>query len=314
VTFFPEAAGPAAREVDRLALAVLGVDAVLAGGIALAVLVFCVRYREGSRADRTPTSSRVQTAVELAWIAGPTALGLFLFAWGAAVFLRLRRPPPDALEIRAVGKQWMWQFEHPGGRRELGELHVPADRPVRLAMTSQDVIHSLYLPEFRVKQDVLPDRVTTLWFQADHAGEYQLACTQYCGTAHAEMRGRVVVLSPADYERWLDEPSAERAPRTAAARGAELFERHACASCHLRAGGKGPPLERIFGRAVRLADGRIVRADDAYLKESILAPGAKVVEGYADLMPAFQGRLTRSELSDLLEYLRGVGRGREDAP
>lgn len=311
---FPEAAGPAARQVDRLALAILGVDAALAGGIALAIVFFCVRYRDGSRADRSPTSAGAQAAVELAWIAGPTLLGIVLFCWGAAVFLRLRRPPPDALEVRAIGKQWMWQFEHPDGRRESGELHVPMGRAIRLAMTSQDVIHSLYLPEFRVKQDVLPDRVTTLWFQADRLGEFQLACTQYCGTAHAEMRGRVHVLRPEEYARWLSEPDAERAPLTAQARGAELFERRACASCHLRAGGKGPPLQRIFGRAVRLADGRIVRADDAYLTESILEPGAKIVEGYADLMPSFKGRLSRRELSDLLEYLRSVGRRREDAP
>ena len=314
MTLLPSAS-TAAPGVDRLALAILGVDAVIAGGVAAAILFFCVRYREGSAADRAEpeAGSRAALLLELSWIAVPTALGALLFVWGAAVFLRMRRPPPDALEIRVVGRQWMWKVQHPEGRREIDELHVPVGRPVRLAMTSQDVVHSFFVPEFRVKQDVLPDRVTTLWFQASKPGTFQLVCSQYCGTAHARMRGRVVALPPADYERWLAEDAASGAPSSAADRGARLFERYACASCHLRAGGKGPPLSRIAGRAVRLADGRVVPADDSYLRESIVDPAAKLVHGYPNIMPSYRGRIPEEDLQDLLEYLHAVGRGRGEA-
>jgi cytochrome c oxidase subunit 2 len=313
VILWPEQASTVAPEVDTLVFVLLGVSTLLAGGVAAAILYFCVKYREGSRADRTPPPKWMQNAVETAWIAGPTLLGLFLFVWGARVFERERRPPPDALEIRVVGKQWMWHIQHPEGRREINELHIPVGKPVRLAMVSQDVIHDFFVPEFRVKQDVLPDRVTMVWFEASKPGVYQLVCSQFCGTAHAHMRGRVVALPPAEYARWLaggeDEP-----PLSAAGRGARLFERYSCAACHLRAGGKGPPLMRVYGRAVRLSDDSVALADDTYLRQSILDPGAKLVYGYPNIMPGFRGRLSEEDLQDLLEYLQDIGRGREVGP
>lgn len=310
---FPAAASTIATRVDRLALVWLAISAFFSVGIAGTIILLCVIYREGSPADRSEISPGAQKAVEAVWISVPTLIGLGLFAWGAAIFVRERRPPPDALEIRVIGKQWMWHVQHPEGRREIDELHVPVGRPVRLAMASQDVIHSFYIPEFRVKQDVLPDRVTMLWFEASREGVFQLECSQYCGTAHAAMRGQVIAMKERDYARWLAGDD-ETPPLSAAGRGAALFEREACASCHVRAGGKGPPLSRIAGRAVRLADDSVVLADDSYLRESILEPGAKIVYGYRNIMPSFKGRLTENEIADLLEYLRALGRGREVGP
>lgn len=310
---WPAQASTVARQVDDLVFLLLGVSAALGGGVACAIVFFCVKYREGSAADRTPLPPRLAAAIEVLWISGPILLGLFLFWRGAEVFARERRPPPDAMEVRVVGKQWMWHVQHPEGRREINELHAPVGRPVRLAMTSQDVIHSFFVPEFRVKQDVLPGRVTMVWFEATRPGVFQIACTQYCGTAHAEMRGRVIAQPPEEYARWLSSGEAVP-PLDAAARGAALFERYSCSTCHLRAGGKGPPLMRVYGRAVRLSDDRVVLADDDYLRESIVDPGAKIVHGYPNIMPSFRGRISEEDLADLLEYLRTLGRGREAAP
>ena len=310
---FPQAASTIAPRVDRLTLALLAMSAVIALGVATAIVYLCVKYREGSPADRSPSSPFWQAVVEATWITVPTLIGLGFFAWGGAVYVREKRPPPDSLEIRVIGKQWMWHLQHPGGQREINELHIPIHRPVRLAMTSQDVIHSFYVPEFRVKQDVLPDRVTSVWFEAAREGVYQIECAQYCGTEHARMRGRVIALKPRDYARWLAGEKLEP-PLSAAGRGAALFEREACATCHLRAGGKAPPLDRVAGRAVRLSDDSVVVADDSYLRESIVNPGAKIVYGYPNIMPSFNGRLSEEQIDDILEYLHSIGRGEEVGP
>jgi len=310
VILLPPAASAQARAVDSLASAILGADAAIAAGVAGTIVYLCVRYRAGSAAPRPPVSPPAIAALEALWILGPTALGLLFFAWGARLYVRERRPPPDALEIRVVAQRWMWKAQQPSGRREINEVHVPAGRPVRLAMTSQDVIHSFFVPALRIKQDVLPDRDTTLWFDVERPGTYPVACAQYCGTEHAGMRASLVALEPEAYGRWLSETGEDGPAPGPAERGRRLFERRACASCHAKAGGKGPPLQRVAGSAVRLRDGRVVLADDGYLRESILDPGAKLVYGYPDVMPGFRGRLSAAELADILEYLRALGRGR----
>jgi cytochrome c oxidase subunit 2 len=232
---------------------------------------------------------------------------LVFFGWGAYVYLRTHEAPRDALEVTVVAKQWMWKFEHPDGHRELDELHVPVGKPVLLTMTSQDVIHSLFVPDFRIKQDVLPGRYTRVWFEATTPGEYDLFCTQYCGTSHAGMSAKVVALPPSEYQAWLQSGIA-RVASTGSDRGRKLYERMACVSCH--GGGsqvRAPSLGGVFAKPVHLSDGQEVVADENYLRESILNPQAKIVAGYDPLMPSFAGMLSEDDVLDLIAYLKAGG-------
>jgi cytochrome c oxidase subunit 2 len=228
----------------------------------------------------------------------------------------MHSPPPGAIEVTAVAKQWMWKFQHPNGRRELDELHVPVGKPVLLTLTSQDVIHSFFVPEFRVKQDVLPGRYTRVWFEATRPGDYHLFCTQYCGLDHARMRGQVHVLTPEDYERWLQggEPAdgarfgrAGGPALSMAARGGRLFTRLGCVSCHgLNPGVQAPSLYGVYGSQVALSNGDTVLADENYLRESILNPRAKIVMGYPAVMPSFAGVIQEEDVLDLIAYLKSL--------
>src|SRR5262249_54685179 len=223
-----------------------------------------------------------------------------MFWWGARLFVRHALPPADAADIYVVGKQWMWKVQHAEGPREINELHVPADRPFRLVMTSEDVIHSFFVPAFRIKQDVLPGRYTTLWFNATRTGRYHLFCTQYCGTNHSQMGGWVYVLDGPDYERWL---GAETRSTTMVSTGAALFARLGCQSCH-QSGDRprGPALAGLYGKHVRLADGRTVLGDDAYIEESILTPASKITRGYEAIMPTFRGQVSADDVFQLVAY------------
>jgi cytochrome c oxidase subunit 2 len=241
--------------------------------------------------------------LEAAWIVIPLALTMVMFVWGAIAYFEQRVLPSDAIELTVVGKQWMWKIQHPQGRSEINELHVPLGQPIVLRMISEDVIHSFFLPAFRVKMDVLPNRYTTLWFQATQPGTYHLFCAEYCGTEHADMRGHVVVMQPAEYADWLaggdDQP-----PVTA---GEELFTRLGCDTCHFQGGQpRGPSLANLFGEPVRLSDGTVVTADEAYVRESILNPAAKVVAGYQSIMPTFEGRLSEEQIFHLIEYIKSL--------
>jgi cytochrome c oxidase subunit 2 len=243
--------------------------------------------------------------LELSWLIAPAPVLLFLFFWSSQVFLEIQRPPADAMVINCVARQWMWKFQHPSGRREIDELHVPVGRPVRMKMISEDVIHSFYVPAFRAKQDVLPGRFTTAWFEATKPGTYHLFCAEYCGTQHSKMVGKVHVMSPTEYEAWLSGKTGDVSPQVA---GAALFEQHRCGSCHgpSTVQSRGPTLEGIFGKMIPLADGTSVPADDTYLRESIVRPGAKIVAGYQNLMPTFEGQLSEEELNDLVAYIKSL--------
>jgi cytochrome c oxidase subunit 2 len=209
-----------------------------------------------------------------------------------------------------TGKQWMWKFQHANGTRELGQLHVPVNQPVKLIMTSEDVIHSIFIPAFRMKQDVLPDRYTSTWFQATQPGTYPLFCTQYCGTFHATMGGQVIVLSAADFQKWEAQsktPGANGVAANPPSRGEKLFARYGCTSCH----GAGsavpaPSLGGLFGRKVLLASGESLIADENYIQESILNPAAKLVSGYQNTMPSFRGQIPAEELTDLVTYIKSL--------
>ncbi|MEZ4436688.1 MAG: cytochrome c oxidase subunit II [bacterium] len=251
-----------------------------------------------------PPSRRTERRLEAAWIILPLVLGLAIFAFGAERYLALARPPADALQIMVVGKRYMWRMYHPAGRAEINDLHVPAGRPVRLILASDDVIHSLYLPAFRIKQDAVPGRYTDLWFEATAPGEYLLLCTEFCGTEHSEMGGRLVVMAPDDYDAWARRDPDQPTP---VERGAAIYARMGCESCHgIDAAVAAPRLHGIWDTEVELADGRTVRVDDDYLRRSILRPAADVVAGHQPLMPAYQGRLDEGEVLALIAYIRSL--------
>jgi cytochrome c oxidase subunit 2 len=296
----PEASSMAAR-TDALFYTLTGVAAFMALLLTAIAVVFCVRYRSGSRADRRDPPTHAN-GLEWTWTITPMLAFIGLFVWAALDYAKLTRPPDDAVPVFAVAKQWVWTLQHANGRREIDELHVPLGKPVRLLMTSQDVIHSFYVPAFRIKQDVLPGRYTALWFTPTKLGTFHLFCAEFCGTDHASMVGGVVVMRPEDYERWLARGDVSA---TMARHGLALFREHGCIGCHdARSSVHAPDLGQLFGRRVFLQDGRMVVADENYIRDSILEPAKDVVAGYAPIMPSFAGQLSEEDVMDLVQYLR----------
>lgn len=300
----PEQASTMAAEVDGLYAFLLIVSAVLTIGIATVLIYFAIKYRRNSPADRTPAHTHF-LLMEISWIVGPFLLTMVMFYWGTTLFYAQTRPAADAMVINCVGRQWMWKFQHPDGRAEINDLHVPLHQPVRVNMISDDVIHSLYVPAFRVKQDVLPGRYTTLSFTANKAGVYHLFCAEYCGAKHSGMRGTVHVLEPATYQQWLEGRSST-ASENATVR---LFDQLRCYACHLGGGemSRGPSLQNLYGRTVPLQNGQSVVADENYLRESILQPAAKIVAGYEPLMPSFEGQVTEEGVLQLIAEMKAMG-------
>ncbi len=302
---FLDQASTGAPEVDHLLLFLTGLSLVFMGLIFLPMAVFAFRYRRGNAVDRTPPLV-AEWKFEVAWTVIPLFLMMGIFAWGATVYFRIERPPPDALQINVIGKQWMWKVQHQEGVREIDALHVPVGRPVRLVMTSQDVIHSFFIPAFRIKQDVVPGRYTTEWFNATTPGVYHLFCSQFCGTDHAKMIGSVFVMPEAEYETWL---AANSSGGTLAVAGARLYTELGCSGCH----GDGskvraPRLEGIYGKPVPL-DGNIFQvADDRYIRDCILQENHIHVAGYQPLMPTFKGHVNEEELLELIAYIKSLGR------
>ena len=300
---FPEQASTMAPRVDNLYLFLVALTVFFFVLIGTLVIVFAVKYRRTHVAQvGAPITGSVP--LELMWSIIPLGIAMGIFAWSASIYFDIYRPPDETLQIYAVGKRWMWKFQHIDGQREINELHVPVGRAVKVTMTSEDVIHDLFLPAFRVKADVIPGRYTTLWFNATKAGEYHLFCAEYCGTKHSGMIGRVVVMEPTEYQAWLSGGAGEM---SLAARGQKAFTDFACNTCHLDdAGGRGPSLNGLYGSQVRLANGTTVVADDAYLRESILNPQAKLVAGYQPLMPTFQGLVNEEALMGLIEHVKSM--------
>ena len=296
----PQAADTAAR-FDALFFSLLGLTATVALGIAAVIVFFAVRYRRGSRADRENPPVR-NPVVETIWIAVPLALFLGIFAWGAVIYAGYYQGDADAMPVYVVGRQWMWKLQHANGRREINELHLPLGRPVRLVLTTQDVIHSFFVPAFRIKQDAVPGRYTTLDFTPSRLGEFRLHCAEYCGTDHAAMGGRVIVMPPAEFERWL---ARDGTGASMAARGFVTFRKYGCSGCHdPRSTVHAPDLRGLYGRMVHLQDGRTVIADDSYIRDSILLPGRDVVAGFAPVMPSFAGQIAEDEILDLIAWLK----------
>jgi cytochrome c oxidase subunit II len=303
---FPEQASTVARQVDAVFIFVLTITGFFTILIATLVVVFAVRYRRRSE-DEYPRPILGSVPLETFWTVVPFLISMFMFFWGARVFFSLYRAPDDALEVYVVGRQWMWKVQHPDGQREINELHIPVGQPVKLIMTSEDVIHSFFVPAFRVKQDVVPGRYTEMWFEATHAGRFHLFCTEYCGTGHSMMIGSVIALEPAEYQVWL----SSRAEGSLALEGRKLFLKLQCNTCHTGdSQGRGPVLEDLFGRAVPLQTGGRVVADPGYLRESIRRPDAKIVAGYQPIMPPYDDKQVGEEdVVKLIAYLRSLRRG-----
>lgn len=303
IFLLPEASSHAVK-VDHIFFGLLAMSLAITALVFGLILIFAARYRRGSKAKRGPLPEAVKREFEIGWTSATLFLFLFLFWWASSTDLSTLAAPPGALEIHVVAKQWMWKTQHPNGAREIDALHVPIGKPVKLIMTSQDVIHSFFVPAFRIKKDVLPDRNTELWFRATKTGDFHLLCAEYCGTNHSMMRGRIVVMRQSEYAKWLSEqPEGD----DLAHQGAELFVSRGCSGCHAEASSvHAPKLAGLYGRSVQLSDGRHVRADDSYIRDSILQPKREVVAGYEPIMPSYAGLLDDGEVQSLTAYIRSL--------
>jgi cytochrome c oxidase subunit 2 len=307
----PESASSFSGEVDALFFFIVAVTAFFTVGISIAIVFFAVKYRRRSD-DERPKEVHGSVALELTWTLIPLGLVAIMFAWGAKVYFQMNRPPDDAMTVSVVGKRWMWKLQQPTGQREINELHVPKGRAVKLVITSEDTIHSFFVPAFRIKKDAVPGRYNVAWFRATKTGSFHLFCAEYCGTEHSRMTGRVVVMEPEDYQTWL---AGGPPPESPVAAGEKLFTELNCITCHRPDhAGRGPVLQGIFGRQVHLASGDTVVADEAYVRESIVNPAAKVVAGYQPVMPTFQGQVSEEQLIALVAYIQSLQVPAEGAP
>jgi cytochrome c oxidase subunit 2 len=306
IALFPPEASTTAQRVDHLLWFLCTVCGAMGLFVAFLLIYFSVRYRRRALDTTPPPETHSSQALEWFWTIAPLGVFLVMFLWGAEVYFDAFRPPDDATPIYGIGKQWMWKFQHPEGQREINVLHVPVGRPMKIILTSEDVIHSFFVPAFRVHMDVLPERYTSVWFEATKPGEYHLFCSQYCGTSHAKMVGTVVAMEPAAYEEWLH----YNAEGSLALEGRKVFLKYRCVSCHSAdEHARAPVLEALYGKRVPLAGGTSVIADENYLRESVLHPGAKIVAGWQDIMPTFRGQVSEDELIALVAWFRSLGPG-----
>jgi len=303
----PEQAAETAWQVDTIYAYEFAIAIFFTALIFVLIVGFALRYRPGARVDRShpPEHSRL---MEVLWIGVPLLIEATMFIWATTIFFRMYEPPPDATEVYVVGKQWMWYVQHAEGRAEINELHVPLGQAIKLTMTSQDVIHSFFIPAFRIKQDVLPGRYTSLWFRPTKVGRYHLFCAEYCGTNHSGMVGWVEVMEPSEFQRWL---TGSAAGPSMANQGERLFVQYHCAGCHRGSQVvNAPRLEGVYGRPVPIQRGNDVSftlADERYIRDSILEPKKEVVAGYQPLMPSFKDRISEPDLLKIIAYIKSIG-------
>ncbi|GGO90986.1 cytochrome c oxidase subunit II [Stakelama pacifica] len=302
----PDASTLAPR-IDHLLWLLIGLSGAIVLLVVALIIGFSIKYRRGSTAKRGQLPGWLARDVEIGWTAAIFFVAIFLFWFAATTETSQYEVPKDAMEVHVVAKQWMWKLEHPNGRREINALHIPVGVPVRLVMTSQDVIHSFFVPAFRIKQDVLPGRYTETWFQATRPGTYHLLCAEYCGTDHSQMTGGIVVMPRADYARWSEGTDDTG---TLAQQGARLFQRLGCTGCHGNSARvRAPSLNGVYGRMQPMNDGGFRRADEQYLHDSIVRPQKDVVAGYQPVMPSYQGIASEGDIILLIAYLKSPDGG-----
>lgn len=307
-SILPEQASTFASEVDAFYFALVGVTAFFTVVIYAMIWFFAVRYRRGKKVNRAnaPTSNHL---LEAAWIIMPLGIVLAIFGWSSKIYFDIKIPPKETMKIHAIGKQWMWKFVNEAGRYEVNELHVPVGRPVEINMISVDVLHDLYFPTFRTKMDVVPGRYTSLWFEATKPGVYPIFCAEYCGLLHSGMIGKVYVMEPGEYDKWIaGGSSASFSAETAGnaqTDGQGLFTSLGCQTCHKAEGGAlGPSLNGVYGHEQELADGSMVTVDDTYIRESVLNPTAQVAKGFNPVMPSFKGQVSEEQIVQLISYIK----------
>jgi cytochrome c oxidase subunit II len=306
--FWPDFASSFAWKVDALYIFIILVTVLVTLAVYAAIVAFVVKYKRRSD-NEIPEQIEGNLPLEILWSVIPLGLVLIMFGWGAVLFFDLSTPPAEAINFSVVGKQWMWKVQHPSGKREINELHVPLGQPVKLTITSEDVLHSFYIPAFRTKMDAVPGRYTISWFEPSKPGEYHIFCAEYCGTQHSMMIGRVVVMEPPQYEQWLRNGGASsvNTGETPEVAGARLFQEQRCVTCHQTNGIMAPVLQGLFGKEVKLVNGQTAVVNEAYIRESILNPTAKVVAGYQPNMPTFQGQVTEDAILQLIAYIKSLG-------
>ncbi len=294
-----------AGEVDRLYVFLIWLTAFFFVLVAGLLARFAIKYRRRGPGDRTPNLTH-HNVLEAVWTFIPLGIVMFIFFWGFRSYMEAQVSPQDALEVQVTAKKWVWTFEYPDGTRSLNELHVPLGKPVKLIMTSEDVIHSFFVPTFRVKQDVVPNTYTQLWFQPTQLGRHHIFCAEYCGRGHSDMGGNVIVHEEAAFKDWLANGGDAGKNMPLAQFGAMLYQSRGCQTCHSLDGtrGEGPSFKGVFGHEVKLSGGKSVTADENYVRESIMQPQAKVVAGFEPVMPTFQGMLREREINALVEFIK----------
>ena len=314
LSLFPQPSSTTAEQVDNLFYFILLVSVFFFAIIVGAMVLFVVKYRArpGQSAERSPSHNN---ALEVTWTVIPGIVVAGIFFWGFVGYLDLRQPPDNSYEIQVNAKKWSWSFTYPNGHVD-NNLHVPQDRPVRLVMSSDDVIHSLYIPAFRLKMDVIPGRYTTTWFESELPGDYTLFCAEYCGTQHSNMLAKVVVHPSGEFEKWLEEAANFLETVTPVQAGEILYQRRGCIQCHSVDGSakSGPSFRDVYDSRQALSDGSSVNVDENYLRESILEPQAKVRAGYKPVMPTYQGQLKDEEIAALIAYIKSLSGGKGVSP
>jgi cytochrome c oxidase subunit 2 len=299
---FPPEASKIAPQMDALYFFMVLISLIGLTIVVLLVVSFSIMYSK----KRHPVAVQIEgsTLLEATWTIIPLGLFLIMFVWGSLIYFRIYTPPANAMNIYVVGKQWMWKAEHPGGQHEINSLHIPTGRAIQLTLISQDVFHSFSIPAFRVKREAIPGRYTNVWFEATTPGTYHLFCTQYCGTNHSAMIGDIVVLTPDDYKKWLAESTSGA---SLAQNGERLFASLSCNACHNgQANSRGPSLAGVFGSKLTLTNGGTQFADEAYLRDAILNPSDHVTQGYAPIMPTYQGQISEDGVISLVEYIKSL--------
>lgn len=303
IRFWPDQASTFSVDVDAYYLFLVAISLFCTALIAAGVIYLAVRYRRKTKLEKG-ADLHGNNMLEVAWTIIPLILSMIMFFWATHIFFKYAKPPADALEILVTGKQWMWKLQHSNGKREINELHVPVGQAVKLTLTSEDVIHSFYIPAFRIKMDVVPGRYTSTWFEPIKTGRYHLFCAEYCGTQHSEMGGSVYVMEAAEYARWLSGGVAQESPTEA---GERLFTDLGCVTCHNnKSSARGPDLAGVFGGEEKMRDGTKRVVDEAYLRESILTPQENIVDGYTAIMPTFKGLVSETQLMQIIAYIKSL--------